>query len=403
MRRKKLLVLVLAGLVSIFLSACDLPFLSSEGKGNTLEAIKETIQTGKPKKTVSSLKLQEYQGDMQDIPLTGYAYDCLKEGQQAWYEEIFYILRAMETEVELDDTWIEKGYDETDMDKAFQAVMIDHPELFYVVGYSYSAGTVLQELKSMSFNGSYSITEEEMDQRKKEIADRESIFFSGIEEDDSTYEKLLAIYRNVIFNTEYDLSAPDNQNIYSCLVGGRSVCNGYAKSFQYLCLKLDIPCSIVTGNDNTGEPHVWNLVQAEGEYYLVDATWGDASYIGDNVDGFPDISYDYFMVTSEELLKTHIEDNVVPVPRCIATALNYYVQEDLYFDVFDENKLNQVFTEADYLERDTISIKAGNQETYEELFGYLVEDSQIFSLWSHNSIHYNDNEELRTLTFWVAN
>lgn len=402
MRKGRIPVLLLAGLVCTFLCACDLPFLSSKEGTSSLEEMRESLHNMKPKKTVESLKLDAFSGETREIPLTGYAYDLLDEGQQAWYLEVYYILMAREEAVELTDGWIKKGYDEKDVDKAFQAVMLDHPELFYVKGYEYNLGSVKDELRSIAFSGTYTCTAEEIETRKAEIAEREKVFLGGIEDTDTTYDKLMAIYRNIILNTTYDLSAPDNQNIYSCLVGGRSVCNGYAKSFEYLCLKLGIPCSLVTGTVDGGVAHAWNLVQADGEYYLVDVTWGDASYNGE-ASGNPEVQYEYFMVTSEDLLKTHQEDNVVAVPRCVATRLNYYTMENCLFTSFDKAKLEQVFARAQSTEQEYVTIKAGDAEVYDALYDYLIGQTQIFSMWPRESLRYNDNEELRTLTFWVAN
>ena len=55
--------------------------------------------------------------------------------------------------------------------------------------------------------------------------------------------------------------APDNQNIYSALVGKRTVCAGYARSAQYLLQKMGMECIYVTGTCANGEAHAWNQVK----------------------------------------------------------------------------------------------------------------------------------------------
>lgn len=69
--------------------------------------------------------------------------------------------------------------------------------------------------------------------------------------------------------------APENQTLYSGLVNGQTVCAGYARTFQYLMNRLDIPVIYVTGTTDTGEAHGWNIVKCGDNYYNVDVTWGD--------------------------------------------------------------------------------------------------------------------------------
>ena len=65
------------------------------------------------------------------------------------------------------------------------------------------------------------------------------------------------------------------------------VCEGYAKAFQLLCdltdFGRDVQCILVDGemHDGTGAgSHMWNIVQIEGDSYLVDVTNCDTNTIG---------------------------------------------------------------------------------------------------------------------------
>ena len=63
------------------------------------------------------------------------------------------------------------------------------------------------------------------------------------------------------------------------------VCEGYSKAFQYLCDLSDITCYTVTGTMDGGTgaaPHMWNIVENDGKYYMADITNCDEGTVGEN-------------------------------------------------------------------------------------------------------------------------
>lgn len=60
----------------------------------------------------------------------------------------------------------------------------------------------------------------------------------------------------------------------------------------------------------------------------------------------PSINYDYFLVTTQELEKTHQLDESIPLPECMADADNYYVHEGLYLDTYNEDQIKWIFEKA---------------------------------------------------------
>lgn len=82
---------------------------------------------------------------------------------------------------------------------------------------------------------------------------------------------------------------PAPWNILSGLLDGTSpVCEGYAKSFQLLCHRIGVPCVTVSGSG-----HMWNAVQADGQWYYVDVTWNDPSNMN-----YAYSTREYFLITS---------------------------------------------------------------------------------------------------------
>lgn len=66
------------------------------------------------------------------------------------------------------------------------------------------------------------------------------------------------------------------QDWKSVLENGTCVCEGYSRLMQYFCYKLGLKCDVISNpQDMIFVPgHAWNIVQINGEDYLIDATWG---------------------------------------------------------------------------------------------------------------------------------
>lgn len=343
---------------------------------------------------------------------SSFAYKSLNEVERAWYRDMERILGGFQEEGELGSAGLEGGLDDSCIDKIFQCVLSDHPELFYVEGYSYVKYAIGDKITAVNFSGTYSMDLETAVVRREEIRAAVEELKEGISEDASDYEKVKYVYETLIRNTDYDLEAPDNQNIYSVFVRHFSVCQGYAKATQYLLNLLGVECTLVLGAVESGEGHAWNLVKVDGEYYYVDTTWGDVSYRTDESfpeEGgditMPEINYDYLNVTTEELLRTHSIGGEVPMPLCTAQAANYYVQEGAFFTAYDSEQMAALFQKAADSGQKDLTIKCSDTACYEEVLKTLIEDQEIFQYLpeGESRIAYAQNEKQLSLTFWVTN
>ena len=338
-----------------------------------------------------------------------FAYDSLSDTEKLWYRDINDTLGNLLEKQELTPKGLEMGLQEADIDRIFQCVLNDHPEYFYVEGYTYIRFTRAEKTVKIEFSGTYSMNREEALQRKQQIDAASQEILANIPQEASDYEKIKYVYETLVYQTEYDLSAPDNQNIYSVLVNHRSVCQGYAKTLQYLLNRLGVECTLVAGTVDTGEGHAWNLVKSSGNYYYVDATWGDAFYLveeaGGSADNLPQINYDYLCITTEQLLRTHTLGGVVPMPVCDSLEDNYYVREGVYFTEINEQQLETVFQNAANQGQTEIALKCADRSVYEEMVRNLITDQKIFSYMSGDggSVAYAQNEKQLSMTFWLAN
>lgn len=339
-----------------------------------------------------------------------FAYERLNAQEQIWYREIEQALGSMEDTIKLSTEPLEQGMDEQDIDKIFQCVLIDHPEIFYTTGYTYTKYSRGDRTVGIDFAGAYELTKEEAASRMEAIRSVTAEWLSDMDEGTSEYDKVKGVYETIIFSTNYDLDAADNQNIASVFLGGASVCQGYAKATQYLLNHLGVMCTLVQGTVETGEAHAWNLVQVDGDYYYVDTTWGDASYQmedGSSQGKLPEINYDYLCVTTQDLLRTHRIESVIPMPECTATEANYYVREGTYFTSYDREQMKEIFDRAEEEGRTDVTLKCGDEACYEEICHALIDEQEIFSYMrmegDSNTVTYAQNGKQLSLTFWVTN
>ena len=102
-----------------------------------------------------------------------------------------------------------------------------------------------------------------------------------------------------------------NQSAYSALVNGSSVCAGYSRAFQYIMIKLGIPCYFCSGYANEGQ-HSWNIVKIQEKYRNVDISWDDT--LGD-MSGQNSMAY--FNLTDSIIFGDHTRTGLsLNLPKC---------------------------------------------------------------------------------------
>ncbi len=257
-------------------------------------------------------EISDEQAMMATRGMIRYSYAQLSDSDRTLYRDIYTILINHAEDVLIN------SLDADQVDRVFQLVMNDHPEIFYVNGYSMNKYTLNGVPTSLEFTGTYTKTKDEADEAWPTINTYEAKCFAGMPENADDYGKVKYVYEYLIENTDYNLDAEDNQNILSVFATGESVCQGYAKATQYLLNELGIPCLILTGVVKGGEPHAWNMAYVDGQWTYIDTTWGDASYR--NVDTgatWNEITYDYLCVGEDDLMGTHHADNLIEMPAAV--------------------------------------------------------------------------------------
>lgn len=351
--------------------------------------------------------------EMQALPLlpleNGYYYQQLSAEEKTVYEMMYRTFRRCASEV-----LPEAGVKDAVLDQVFPCVLGDHPELFYVDGFRVISRKEDGRIVKKTFSGSYLYDTQEIAKRAEALERAVQKIVGEGTEGMSEYEKVRYVYEYLVTNTEYVQNASDNQNICSVLLGGASVCQGYAKAMQYLLERMGVRTLLVTGTVDGREEHAWNLVRIDGAYYHVDVTWGDASYINSNSDTQksadagstakePRINYEYLCVPDEQLFRTHQLNSALPLPKCVSMKANYYVMEGLYFEDADMERVKGLFEQAHEAKKAYVTLKCADGQTYEELKDGLIEKQRIFRYLPDldTGIAYTANEQQLTLSFWL--
>lgn len=331
--------------------------------------------------------------------LRNYAYDKLDDEEKALYTEIYGIISTMAKDTKV------SSKDPKQIDKVFNYVMLDHPEIFYITGYSLTKYMRGQNIEKLTVAGTYTMSVEDAAKASLIIDAYVDKCLSGYSGSLDEYEKVKYVYEYLITNTEYDLTVQDNQNILSITRDGRTVCQGYAKAMQYILNKMGVFCILCEGTVKGAEAHVWNIVRIDGKYYQVDATWGDASYqINNNEGGIeaPEVNYDYLCITDDEIKETHVIKENIDYPVCDSREDNYYVREGLYLTEVDTEIISAAFEKARANGDATVTLKCENATVYRALFNHMIDNKCIFNyLDGSRNVNFVKFEDECRITFYI--
>lgn len=327
-----------------------------------------------------------------------YYYAHLTEHEQILYAELYFIMTHLAEDVLI------SAVDTHELEKVQNCVMNDHPEIFYISGYYSTRYTRGEETVGFSFTGRYLYDADVIASRNAAIENYIVQCLSGAPAGDD-YARIKYIYEYIIAHTVYELNAPDNQNICSVMLSGASVCQGYAKAAQILLNRLGIECTLVVGTVvtpyNSGS-HAWNLVKSNGQWYYLDVTWGDASFLdGDMISD--NIGYDYLLTTTADIAHTHTVGSVVAMPLCDHIEDNYYVREGAYFTSVNWDQFAVLVQRRYDQGAPTVTFKCANDTVFRQMMTTLIDESAIFN-YIHKapgeSLSFTRSDEQRSFTVW---
>lgn len=138
---------------------------------------------------------------------------------------------------------------------------------------------------------------------KKAYNDDEIIFVKGYIEtfiitnsinSMNNYDKIKTFHDHIINITKYDNEyTEDSYTAYDLLTTGKSICGGYSDIMSIYLNMIGLQNYKINS-----ENHIWNLVNLDGSWYHLDATWDDP------VDGNNQyLIHNFFLISTNELYK----------------------------------------------------------------------------------------------------
>jgi len=321
-----------------------------------------------------------------------YAYQHISEVAQKTYDQIYNCIINYNKSVVLTTT------DEDVLATAYEAMMADYGNLFWVNGYQYNSYTTGEKVESLEFLPRYTMTEQQKKAYQSSVDEAVSQWLSGISTDASDFDKALYVFETLIEKVDYKEDSKENQNILSVFLYNETVCQGYADAAWYLLDQLGIRSTIISGTANN-ENHAWNLVYLDGAYYFMDVTWGNSKYLNQNQDTTKRVNYAYMAMTSEEISQNHVINSSFEIPECMSNADNYYVHQGLYYDWFGTDSIGTRLAESYRAGDNEYSLKFSSSDLYNRVIEYFFEEKHISEYVPEiSSIYYLLDEDANVLT-----
>ncbi len=296
-----------------------------------------------PQKTVNlfKAKIEEYNNAFEiydenfkvndlTINMSSYYYNTLTEGQKKIYASIANATKNFQSE------FVIRNYEAGTKDEfagevklAIGAFMDDHPEAFYLkANYSsYVIEGITQNYGYVRLN----YTEDDVEIMRDEVnkvSDKISQYIEGLD-GKTEFEKEVIIHDRLSYDVVYsdlDEFPREYHTAEGPLLEGIGVCDGFAKALQLVYNKAGIDSIIVLGV--LDEPHAWNLVKIENEWYHVDLTSSHSVYGDTGV-----VNHGYFNLSDEKMKKFATMDEEAIIPRATSNKYNFYVANDLVIDM----------------------------------------------------------------------
>lgn len=332
-----------------------------------------------------------------------YAYSTLTDEEKKLYDDIVAGIEGLRFKICDED-----AYTLEEWAKIYGMVYNQEPRLFYMYA-KIKVGKLFYLTKD----------EAAINQMQKDIDAVADKLVAEANGKSSTYEKLKVFHDYLVLNSTFELKEENtnyNSTIYNAFGSGEPQgniqCAGYAKAMQYLCDKAGITCMVVTGETAKGQTHAWNVVDVDGKWYNLDATWDDPILKTPN---YKNIRYKYFLVPDSgihNITHMHVSQKKMSSgeyityftpPACVDNDQNYFVKSGLVYSDFDsaDKAIRAEIEKAAKEGTRTAEIAVSSKELYDKLYNAKMDYNDYAKSFGVKGVSDECSESLLVIEFDV--
>lgn len=367
---------------------------------STISEITENINSAIEQQTTSETEKQTTEetqistnNQTNKESIENFYYKQLTENQKQAYNNLLKACNNYESEI-----YLGNNLSEYEIYKVLFAYQNENPLCYWIDNFTYKTINKNKNETNVYITFNVPIDAKETTEFLKNKATN---IVDNIPKNYSEYEKIKYIYEYILDNTEYVEGAEYNQDIRSVLINKKSVCSGYAYTFQYLCQLANINCVTVCGDATTkGQtgPHAWSLLYIDNNYYWIDTTWGDSFYSTP-----AKYDYTYLLTTDDILLKTHkindknqfmkkFDNPFFEYPKCQNNKYEYYSLNNSYFESYNDDTKNYIINKFKNNET-IINIKFKDKNSLDNAYNKLFEEKEMHDILAEsvdlsNEVYY---------------
>lgn len=303
-------------------------------------------------------------------------YDQLNDNEKVYYDLLLEASKVFNTSISGDF-----NFDIDEFQNALYAFTYDYPQYYW-----WRSG-LKTSVSNNTFNSYCDENENVEENYNKIIAIKDTILTEC--KDDNNYKYIKNIHDYLVNNISYNVDDVNGHNISGSLIDKKAVCDGYSLAYKYLLNEAGFNCIGADGQaieNNEIIEHAWNYVELNNSWYLVDCTWDDAVYEGENEGK---LIYDYFLLSDEMFYLDHFQTKGFAYPKCNDDSLFYLNMSGTYIKEYDKNSIFSLIKEWINNGSEDIYIKFMNFENGVDAYKWLLEQQGFVDIYQESNKNYD--------------